>query len=175
MNHSRITPPGATLFDLLEERGMTQAELAESTGRPLKTINGIIAGKIAITSETASQLERVLGPTAEFWSQREANYRAAHLVRLPSQKEHLIDKSMGLERITLRLPTTLMDSLKSLAKKKKLNPKAYIRQLLLLNNKKSKKKFGNSHGETIRTICAFIQVLCTVGMLLIYYHIYIGG
>jgi len=72
----RVSAPGMTLLDLLEERGMTQAELAERTGRPLKTINEIIKGKTSITSETAIQLERVLGTPAEFWNQREANYRA---------------------------------------------------------------------------------------------------
>lgn len=72
----RVSAPGVTLLDLLEERGMTQVELAERTGRPLKTINEIIKGKVAITSETAIQLERVFGAPAEFWNQREANYRA---------------------------------------------------------------------------------------------------
>lgn len=71
-----VSIPGDTLADLLEERSMTQAELAERTGRPLKTINEIIKGKSAITPETAIQFERVLGTPAEFWNQREANYRA---------------------------------------------------------------------------------------------------
>lgn len=72
----KVSAPGETLADLLKERVMTQAELAERTGRPLKTINEIIKGKAAITSETAIQLERVFGTPAEFWNQREANYRA---------------------------------------------------------------------------------------------------
>lgn len=72
---SNVSPPGETLADILDERGMTQAELAERTGRPIKTINEIIKGKSAITSETAIQFERVLGVPAEFWNQREANYR----------------------------------------------------------------------------------------------------
>lgn len=83
----RVSAPGITLLDLLEERGMTQAELAERTGRPLKTINEIIKGKAAIISETAIQLERALGTPAEIWSQREANYRA-YLAR---QKERAFD------------------------------------------------------------------------------------
>ncbi len=90
----RVSIPGVTLLDLLEERGMTQAELAERTGRPLKTINEIIKGKTAITSETALQLERVLGTPAEFWNQREANYRAylarqKELEYLAAQKDWL--------------------------------------------------------------------------------------
>lgn len=70
-----ITPPGDTLFELLQEKGMSQAELAERTGRPRKTINEIIKGKTAITPETAIQFERVLGAPASFWNNRESIYR----------------------------------------------------------------------------------------------------
>jgi len=54
-----VSPPGETLLEILEDRGMSQAELAERTGRPKKTINEIIKGKAALTPETAIQLERV--------------------------------------------------------------------------------------------------------------------
>lgn len=70
-----VSPPGETLEELLEDRGMTQAELAERMGRPRKTINEIIQGKAAITAETALQLERVLGTPARFWLEREQHYR----------------------------------------------------------------------------------------------------
>ncbi len=70
-----VSPPGETLLEVLEERGITQAELAERTGRPRKTINEIVKGKSAITPETALQLERVLGISATFWNAREAQYR----------------------------------------------------------------------------------------------------
>ncbi|MEI8132744.1 MAG: HigA family addiction module antitoxin [Leptolinea sp.] len=70
-----VSPPGETLFEIIEERGMSQAELAKRTGRPKKTINEIIKGKTAITPETALQLERVLGTPASFWNNRERNYR----------------------------------------------------------------------------------------------------
>jgi addiction module HigA family antidote len=68
-------PPGDTLADLLDERGITQAELAERMGRPLKTVNEIVKGKAAITPETAIQLETTLGTPAEFWLNREGRYR----------------------------------------------------------------------------------------------------
>src|SRR2546426_845397 len=70
-----VSPPGETLQEILESRGMSQAELAERTGRPKKTINEIVKGKAAITPETAIQLERVLGIPAEFWNNRERQYR----------------------------------------------------------------------------------------------------
>lgn len=67
--------PGETLSELLEERGMTQAELAERMGRPLKTINEIIKGKASITPETAIQLEGVFSVPASFWMNLESNYQ----------------------------------------------------------------------------------------------------
>jgi addiction module HigA family antidote len=79
-------PPGEILLEVLEDRGMTQSELARRTGRPLKTINEIIKGKAAVTAETAIQLERVLGVTARFWNNLESNYREA-LARQREQRE----------------------------------------------------------------------------------------
>ncbi|MEY2914970.1 MAG: hypothetical protein RLZZ184_4279 [Cyanobacteriota bacterium] len=74
-NPDYVSPPGDTLLEVLEHRGMTQAELAERTGRPKKTINEIIKGKAAITPETALQLERVFNIPASFWNNRERHYR----------------------------------------------------------------------------------------------------
>jgi len=79
-----VSPPGETLQEILESRGMSQAELAERTGRPKKTINEIVKGKAAITPETAIQLERVLGIPAEFWNNRERQYRES----LARQEQH---------------------------------------------------------------------------------------
>src|SRR6266545_5488766 len=62
-----IVPPGELLVDALADRGMTQAELARRTGRPIKTINEIARGKAAIHPDTALQLEMVLGIPASYW------------------------------------------------------------------------------------------------------------
>ena len=72
---SLISPPGETLADTLEAKNISQTELANRMGRPLKTINEIVQGKTAILPETALQLERVLGISAGFWMEREKNYR----------------------------------------------------------------------------------------------------
>ncbi len=72
---TEVTPPGETLRELLEERGVSQAELAARMGRPKKTVSEIINGKAAITPETALQLELVLGVPAPFWNARERDYR----------------------------------------------------------------------------------------------------
>src|ERR1700691_2806056 len=70
-----VSPPGETLLEVLTTRGMSQAELADRTGRPTKTINEIVKGKAAITPETAIQFELVLGVPASFWNNREQHYR----------------------------------------------------------------------------------------------------
>ena len=72
-----VSSPGETLLEVLSIRGMSQAQLAERTGRPTKTINEIVKGKAAITPETALQFELVLGVPASFWNNREQHYREA--------------------------------------------------------------------------------------------------
>jgi HTH-type transcriptional regulator / antitoxin HigA len=69
--------PGVTLLETIQSLGLSQAELAKRTDRPLKTINEIVKGKTAITPETALQLEHVLGVPASFWNKLERNYREA--------------------------------------------------------------------------------------------------
>lgn len=78
--------PGDTLSETLESLGMTQAELAERSGRPKKTINEIIKGRAAITPDTALQFERVLGVPASFWNNLERNYQET-LARLREQEQ----------------------------------------------------------------------------------------
>jgi HTH-type transcriptional regulator / antitoxin HigA len=70
-----VTPPGYTLKETLETTGMSQKELADRMGRPIKTISEIINVKTQITPETAIQLENVLGIPATFWLSREVRYR----------------------------------------------------------------------------------------------------
>jgi HTH-type transcriptional regulator / antitoxin HigA len=72
-----LIAPGETLIEALESLGMTQAELATRTGRPLKTVNEITKGKTAITPETALQFEKVLGIPASFWNSLETKYQQA--------------------------------------------------------------------------------------------------
>lgn len=93
-------PPGETLLETLETIGMSQAELADRTGRPKKTINEIIKGKAAIIPETALQLERVLGVPASFWNNLERNYQET-LARLNEQRK-LQKQIKWLEKIPIR-------------------------------------------------------------------------
>jgi addiction module HigA family antidote len=71
-----VTPPGATLADLLEERGIRQNELAVRMAVTPKFVNELVAGKAPITPTTALSLERTLGVPADFWLARDAHYQA---------------------------------------------------------------------------------------------------
>jgi HTH-type transcriptional regulator/antitoxin HigA len=70
-----VSPPGDTIADVLVERGWSCAELARRMGCAETHISQLINGKAAITEDTASRLERVLGSTAGFWLRKEATYR----------------------------------------------------------------------------------------------------
>jgi HTH-type transcriptional regulator / antitoxin HigA len=70
-----VLPPGDTLDELLDDIGMTQAELAKRTGLSTKHINQIVNGAAAITPETALLLERATGVGARTWSNLEVAYR----------------------------------------------------------------------------------------------------
>ena len=78
--------PGEILLEALEDRSMSQSDLARRMGRPIKTINEIVHGKAAITPDTAIQLELTLGISASFWNNLEARYRA-DLARARSEEE----------------------------------------------------------------------------------------
>lgn len=74
-NIAEIFPPGEFLREELEARGWNQTELAEIIGRPVRLINEIIAGKKAITPETAVQLGDSLGTGPELWMNLESQYQ----------------------------------------------------------------------------------------------------
>jgi len=95
-----VSPPGETLLEVLESRGMSQSELADRTGRPTKTINEIIKGKAAITPETAIQFELALGVPATFWNKRERDYR--EFLAKKKEIERLESQADWLDRIPYR-------------------------------------------------------------------------
>ncbi len=74
-------PPGDTLAEVLDERGMSQAELAQRTDLSPKHINRIVNGHVPISAEVAIRLERATDVPARLWLSLEATYRE-HLARL---------------------------------------------------------------------------------------------
>lgn len=68
-------PPGATIREQLEDRGMLQKEFASRMGMSEKHISHLINGKAELTYDVALRLENVLGIPARFWNNLEAIYR----------------------------------------------------------------------------------------------------
>jgi HTH-type transcriptional regulator/antitoxin HigA len=96
---AEIFAPGEFLRDELDARGWSQTELAEIMGRPVRLINEIIAGKKAITPETAVQLGDSLGTGPELWMNLESQYQLSR-VRTP---DRLIARRAALyERFPVR-------------------------------------------------------------------------
>ena len=79
-------PPGETLQELLEERGMSQRDLARRAGLSPKHVNKLLHGLVPLSADVAVRLERVTGTPARFWNQREANYRS-DLERIRSKQD----------------------------------------------------------------------------------------
>ena len=69
------TPPGATIKEQLNDRGMSQKEFAARMDMSEKHISKLINGDVQLTPEVAVRLEVVLGMPAKFWNNLEAVYR----------------------------------------------------------------------------------------------------
>jgi addiction module HigA family antidote len=66
--------PGEILADELEELDMSAAQLARTLDVPANRISQIIAGKRAISADTALRLARYFGTSADFWMNLQKTY-----------------------------------------------------------------------------------------------------
>lgn len=95
-------PPGETIKEQLDDRGMTQKEFADRMGMTQKHISQLINGKVSLTPETADKLEMVLGIPAKFWIRLEASYRDK-LIKV--ERENSLDAEKELQK---KYPYTAM-------------------------------------------------------------------
>lgn len=72
---AEVFSPGEFIKDEIEARGWSQIELAEVLGRPGRLVSELIAGKRAITPETAKGLGEAFGTGAQFWMNMESSYQ----------------------------------------------------------------------------------------------------
>lgn len=68
-------PPGDTLTEILDERGMSQAELAQRTDLSSKHVSRIVNGHVPISTDVAIRLERATKVPARLWLSLEATYQ----------------------------------------------------------------------------------------------------
>lgn len=67
-------PPGATIEEQLQDRGISVSEFARQMDMPENQTQKLISGDIALTYDIAIRLEAVLGVPAKFWNNLEAGY-----------------------------------------------------------------------------------------------------
>ena len=125
-----IIHPGETIADVLEDRGITQAELAARTGVSTAYVSNVIAGKKDISANFAFDLEYALRVPKAFWLNLQANYDAELL-------EFNKEKSITEEERKVR------ESLKDIVK--------YLRQ-------KGKLPIGEKKDESILSLRKELQI-----------------
>ncbi len=76
VSHESIIHPGETIAEVLEERGITQTELASRAGVCCAYVCNVISGKKGISANFAMGLEYALGVPKSFWLNLQANYEA---------------------------------------------------------------------------------------------------
>jgi HTH-type transcriptional regulator/antitoxin HigA len=72
---AEVFSPGEYLRDELEERGWTASEFAQIIGRPIQAVSEILNGRKEITAETATEIGRALGTSAEVWMNLQTAFR----------------------------------------------------------------------------------------------------
>lgn len=89
------TPPGATIKEQLDDRGMSQKEFASRMDMSEKHISRLINGEVQLTPDVAYRLEMVLGLPANFWNNLEAIYQEK-LAKVKA--ENALDLDMALAK-----------------------------------------------------------------------------
>ena len=104
------TPPGVTIKEQLDDRGMTQKEFAFRMDMSEKHISQLINGEVRLTPAVALRLESVLGVPASFWNNLETRYREK-IVQV--DEENAMDSDIALSKL---FPYTEMVKFNCIAK-----------------------------------------------------------
>jgi antitoxin HigA-1 len=78
----RAVHPGEVLKDELDELGVTPTEFARQIDVPPNRISQIIAGKRAVTGDTALRFGHWFGTEPQFW----LNLQSAYEIRIAEEK-----------------------------------------------------------------------------------------
>lgn len=113
------TPPGATIREQLEDRGMSQKEFAARMDLSEKHVSKLINGEVQLTPEVAVRLETVLGVPAKFWNNLEAIYREK---LLKVEAENAMDED---EALAQQLPYSEMAKYGWIQPTKKLKERVF--------------------------------------------------
>lgn len=82
MSHDLLIHPGETISELLEERRITEMDLAQKTGISEELLSDVIHGRKAMSENLAMGLEYAFDVSKSFWLNLQANYDAEYLKSL---------------------------------------------------------------------------------------------
>lgn len=88
------TPPGVTIKEQLNDRGMSQKEFAVRMNLSEKHVSKLVNGGVQLTPEVAVRLETVLGVPAQYWNNLEAIYREK-LIKAREENEMEADAELA--------------------------------------------------------------------------------
>lgn len=127
-----IIHPGETIADILEDRGISQVELAALTGVSAAYVSNVIAGKKDISAKFAFALEYALDVPKSFWLNLQANYDAELLELM---EESTITKEEYVAREALKdIVKYLRQMKKMLPREKKEDSILSLRKALKISN-----------------------------------------
>lgn len=69
-----LIPPGETLKEVLEDRGISTTDFAEAAGLTADAVEAILEGSREITEEIAEEFEETIGVPASFWVNLQKNF-----------------------------------------------------------------------------------------------------
>jgi antitoxin HigA-1 len=87
--HGPPTPPGEFLLEFLQDRGVSQSELARRIHVPFQRVNDVIHGRRAVSASTALRLGKFFNMSAEFWMNAQ---RATDLYRALQEEQDVLDQ-----------------------------------------------------------------------------------
>ena len=91
----RAVHPGEILKDELEERGVSSANFARHIDVPANRISQILAGKRAVTGDSALRFGHWFGMDPQFWLNLQAQYDLALAEQLVGEKIRTLPTAAG--------------------------------------------------------------------------------
>ena len=91
----RAVHPGEILKDELEERGVSPASFARQIDVPANRISQILAGKRAVTGDSALRFGHWFGMDPQFWLNLQAQYDLAMAEQLVGEKIRALPTAAG--------------------------------------------------------------------------------
>ena len=91
----RAVHPGEILKDELEERGVSPASFARQIDVPANRISQILAGKRAVTGDSALRFGHWFGMDPQFWLNLQAQYDLALAEQLVGAKVRALPTEAG--------------------------------------------------------------------------------